>query len=40
MPFSTMQRVFIVGYCLRTQAYEAVKQAYQVHFRDAAVPKK
>jgi hypothetical protein len=40
MPFSTVQRVFIVEHYFRTQSYEAVKHAYQVHFPDAAVPNK
>jgi hypothetical protein len=35
-----MQRVFIVEHYFRTQWYEAAKQAYQVHFPDAAVPSK
>jgi hypothetical protein len=40
MPFSTLQRVLIVEHYFRTQSYEAVKQSYQVHFPDAAVPSK
>jgi hypothetical protein len=35
-----MQRVFIVERYFRPQSYEAFKQAYQVHFPDAAVPNK
>jgi hypothetical protein len=38
MPFSIMQRVFIVEHYFRTQSYGAVKQAYQMHFYDAAEP--
>jgi hypothetical protein len=40
MPFSTVQRVFIVEHYFRMKSYEAVQQAYQLHFTDAAVPKK
>jgi hypothetical protein len=40
MPFLRLQSLFIVKHCFRTQPYEAVKQAYQMHFPDAAVPNK
>jgi hypothetical protein len=40
MPFSAVQCVFIVEHYFQTQSYEAVKQAYQVHCPDAAVPNK
>jgi ATP-dependent Clp protease adapter protein ClpS len=40
MAFSTMQHVFIVEHYFRKQLYEAVEQAYQVHFSGAAVPNK
>jgi hypothetical protein len=38
MPFSTVQCVFIVEHCFRTQSCEAVEHAYQAHVPDDAVP--
>jgi hypothetical protein len=40
MPFSAVQRVFIVEHYFRKQMYEAFKQIYQVHFPDDAVSNK
>jgi hypothetical protein len=38
--FPAEQRVFVVEHYFRTQSCVAVKQAYQAHFSDAAVPNK
>jgi hypothetical protein len=38
--FSKMHPMFIVEHCFRTQSYEEIKRAFQVHFPGAAVPNK